>query len=123
MHDAELTALRIPRALCDCAREILTIAEDACSAHLDDEYGQLCSHLVARLARKRPSPLVRGDARIWAAGAIYAVGQANFSFDRSQQHALLDDLTVDAYGDEEQLSGLLVGAEASEHRLRCPAGT
>lgn len=38
----------------------------------------------ARLARKRPSPLARGDARIWAAGVIYAVGQINFQFDRTQ---------------------------------------
>lgn len=28
---------------------------------------------------------MRGDARIWAAAAIYAVGQQNFLFDRSQQ--------------------------------------
>jgi hypothetical protein len=49
--------------------------------------------LVARLARKRPSPLVRGDARIWAAGAIYAVGQVNFLFDRAQDpHSTADQL-------------------------------
>jgi len=41
--------------------------------------------LVARLARKRPSPLVRGDTRIWAAGAIYTIGHVNFLFDRTQQ--------------------------------------
>lgn len=29
----------------------------------------------------------------------------------SELDALIDDLTVDAYGDEEQLSGFLVGAE------------
>lgn len=95
MHDADLTALRVPRALRDRAREILTITDDACSAHLDDEYGELCRHLVARLARKRPSPIVRGDARIWAAGAIYAIGQANFLFDRSQQpHLSADQLAA-----------------------------
>jgi hypothetical protein len=91
MHDAELTTLRIPGALRDRAQGILTITDDACSAHLDDEYGQLCRHLVARLARKRPSPLVRGDAQIWAAGVIYAVGQANFLFDRSQHPHLSAD--------------------------------
>lgn len=95
MHDADLAALRIPRALGDRAREILTITDDACSAHLDDEYGQLCRHLVGRLARKRPSPLVRGDARIWAAGVTYAIGQANFLFDRSQQpHLSADQLAT-----------------------------
>jgi hypothetical protein len=47
--------------------------------------------LVGRLARKRPSPLARGDSRIWAAGAIYAVGRVNFLFDRSQQPHLSTD--------------------------------
>jgi len=34
----------------------------------------------------------------------------------SQLDALIEDLTVDAYGDEEQLSGFLVGAEDAMHR-------
>jgi hypothetical protein len=38
---------------------------------------------------------VRGDTRIWAAGAIYAVGQVNFLFDRSQQpHMTADQLAA-----------------------------
>ena len=74
------------------AREIVTITDDACAAGLDDEYARLCRVLVARLARKRPSPLARGEARIWAAGVIYAVGQVNFLFDRSQQPHLRADL-------------------------------
>ncbi len=36
--------------------------------------------LVVKLARKRPSPLARGDLRIWAGAAIYAVGTVNFLF-------------------------------------------
>ena len=43
------------------------------------------------LARKHPSPLARGDVRIWAAGALYALGQINFPFDRSQQPHLTAD--------------------------------
>lgn len=34
----------------------------------------------------------------------------------SELDALIDELTVDAYGDEEQLSGFLVGAEDAMHR-------
>jgi hypothetical protein len=85
MDDADLTALRIPAALRGRAREILAICDQACTRQLDDEYAHVCRQLVGRLARKRPSPLMRGDTRIWAAGAIYAVGQVNFLFDRSQQ--------------------------------------
>ena len=76
--------LRIPAALGDRAQQILDITDAACREHLDEEYGLITRRLVARLARKRPSPIVRGDARIWAAGAIYAVGQVNFLFDRTQ---------------------------------------
>lgn len=62
---------------------------------LDDEYAHACRELVGRLARKRPSPLVRGDTRIWAAGMIYGVGQLNFLFDRSQQpHMTADQLAA-----------------------------
>jgi hypothetical protein len=77
------------------AREILTITDDACAAALDDEYVRLCRVLVARLTRKRPSPLARGEVRVWAAGVIYAVGQVNFLFDRSQQPHLRADQLAD----------------------------
>jgi Domain of unknown function (DUF6398) len=91
MDDPDLTALRIPAALRGRAREILAITDQACTEHLDDDYAVVCRRLVGRLARKRPSPLVRGDTRIWAAGAIYAVGQVNFLFDRSQQPYMTAD--------------------------------
>jgi Domain of unknown function (DUF6398) len=75
------------------AEAIIDIADAVCRDHLDDEYGRLAGKLVARLARKRPSPLARGDVRIWAAGVIYALGQINFLFDRSQTpHMTTDDL-------------------------------
>ena len=55
----------------------------------------MCRQLVGRLARKRPSPLTRGDTQIWAPGAIYAVGQVNFLFDRSQRpHMTADQLAA-----------------------------
>ena len=76
--------LRIPGALRDRAQLIIDVTDTVCREHLDEEYGLLARRLVARLARKRPSPLMRGDVRIWAAGAVYAVGQVNFLFDRSQ---------------------------------------
>lgn len=71
--------------------EMLAITDECCAACLDREYAELAGELVARLARKRPSPLARGDVRIWAAGALYALGQINFLFDRSQQPHLTAD--------------------------------
>jgi hypothetical protein len=99
MPEPDLAELKVPVALHERAREILTITDETCAVHLDGEYAQLCRVLVARLARKRPSPLVRGEPKIWAAGAIYAVGQVNFLFDRTQRphlsaHQLADRLGV-----------------------------
>jgi hypothetical protein len=68
----------------DRALVIIDITDRACHEHLDDEYGRLARRLIARLARKRPSPLARGGARIWAAGVVYAIGQVNFLFDPTQ---------------------------------------
>jgi hypothetical protein len=75
---------RILSAMRDRAQAIIDITDRACREHLDDEYGQIARRLVARLARKRPSPVARGDARIWAAGVVYAIGQINFLFDPTQ---------------------------------------
>jgi hypothetical protein len=90
--------LRIPVALRDRAQQIMEVTDVACREHLDEEYGRLTRRLVARLARKRPSPLTRGDVRIWAAGAIYAVGQVNFLFDRTQTPHLTAKQLADALG-------------------------
>lgn len=90
--------LRIPAALRDRARQIIDVTDAACREHLDDEYGRLAGELVGRLARKRPSPLVRGDVRIWAAGVIYALGQVNFLFDRTQTPHMTADQLADALG-------------------------
>lgn len=54
-------SLRIPNAMRDRTDAIMEVADAACREHLDDEYGQMARRLVARLARKRPSPLARGD--------------------------------------------------------------
>jgi len=70
--------------MCDRAQAIIDITDHMCHEHLDDEYGRIARRLIARVARKRPSPLARGDARIWAAGVVYASGQINFLFDPTQ---------------------------------------
>ena len=66
---------RIPTAMRERAQAIIDITDEACREHLDDEYGEIARRLIARLSRKRTSPLARGDARIWAAGVLYVAGQ------------------------------------------------
>ena len=85
---------RIPAALRHDVEEIFKLTDPFCAEHLDAEYGELVRKLVAKLARKRPSPLARGDLRVWAAAAIYTVGSVNFLFDRPQRpHLTGDDLS------------------------------
>jgi len=96
--DRTLAKLKVPVDLRPRVSEILAITDEVCVAHLDEEYRELCSVLVGRLARKRPSPLARGDVRIWAAGVIYAVGRVNFLFDRSQQPHLSADQLAQRVG-------------------------
>jgi len=61
--------MRVPKALRPRFDEICALTDRFCAERLDAEYAELCRKLVAKLARKRPSPLERGDPRIWAAAA------------------------------------------------------
>jgi hypothetical protein len=76
--------VRIPAAMQERAAEVIAVTDEVCLNDLNAEYATLARRLVARLARKRPSPMTRGDARIWAAGALYVLAQVNFLFDRTQ---------------------------------------
>jgi len=81
----------VPVAVQPVFEEITAITDEFCAEHLDEEYVQLCRRLTAKLARKRPPPLVRGDRRIWAAGIVYAIGRVNFLSDPSQRPHLRTD--------------------------------
>jgi hypothetical protein len=76
-----LDELKIPKALRPVADDIVVITDRVCSAILDEEYADLARRAVAKLARKRPSPLSGGRRATWAAGVLCALGQVNFLFD------------------------------------------
>ena len=62
-----------------------TIANESfCRDCLNEEYKEMAKELLAKLARKRPSPLLSGKKETWAAGIIHAIGMVNFLFDKSQ---------------------------------------
>jgi len=64
-----------------------------CNQHLNSEYAELARRLAATLARKRPSPILRGKPEIWACAILYALGTVNFLFDKSQTpHMRADEL-------------------------------
>lgn len=64
--------------------EIVGLIEAVCRAHLTEEYATVARELAAALARKRPSPLLRGHTRTWACGITYTIGSVNFLFDPTQ---------------------------------------
>jgi hypothetical protein len=86
--------LGVPVALRARVGEIVGLTDRVCTSRLDREYASLCRRLVVKLARKRPSPIGSGQARVWAGGVIYAVGQNNFLFDPSETpHVSADQLS------------------------------
>ncbi len=103
-------ALRIPNAVRATVDPVLEWIDGFCTAHLDDEYARLGAKMAAKLARKRPSPLLRGDGRIWGAAIVYTVGQINFLSDPS----LTPHLTTDQFS---AASGIPKGTLGSKARL------
>jgi hypothetical protein len=91
--DSSMNRVDVPQAV-PATHQVVAVIDAVCRAQLDMEYSNLCRAVVGKLSRKRPSPLTRGDPRIWAAGVVYAVGQLNFLFDPSQSpHATTDQLS------------------------------
>ena len=64
--------------------EVVGLTDAVCRTHLTDEYAALARELAAALARKRPSPLMRGHCDTWACGVMYTIGAVNFLFDPAQ---------------------------------------
>jgi hypothetical protein len=73
--------------------EVVGLIERVCRAHLTEEYAAVARELASALARKRPSPLLRGQSRTWACGITYTIGSVNFLFDPTQRpHVRASDL-------------------------------
>jgi hypothetical protein len=95
---AELDELKIPKGTRPVAEDIILITDEVCAKLLDAEYADLARQAVAKLARKRPSPLLSGRHGTWAAAVVYALGQVNFLFDASSEpHLTADELSA-AFG-------------------------
>jgi len=95
---AELDELKIPKATRPVAEDIIEITDGVCATLLDADYAGLARQVVAKLARKRPSPLLSGRSATWAAAVVYALGQVNFLFDSSREpHSSADELSA-AFG-------------------------
>src|SRR5690348_12268013 len=108
----ELDELKVPKGLRPVVDEIVGLTDAMCLAVLDEEYADLARRAVAKLARKRPSPLRGGRRVTWAAGVVYALGQANFLFDpTSEPYATADQLS-EAFG----VAKSTIGSKAKQVR-------
>ena len=74
----------IPSTVKPAYDSVVSITGEFCSRFLNEEYAMLCRKLTGDLSRKRPSPLMTGNQKTWACGIVYALGQVNFLFDKTQ---------------------------------------
>lgn len=94
----DLGELKVPKALRPLVGEIVDITDSVCLGVLDEEYADLARQAVAKLARKRPSPLAGGRRTTWAAGVVYALGQVNYLFDPVDELHVTADQLSEAFG-------------------------
>jgi hypothetical protein len=76
---------RVPAKMRVRYDQIVALTDVFAREHLNEDYVELCRRMAAALARKRPSPLDKGQAHVWAAGIVYTVGWVNFLADPSHQ--------------------------------------
>lgn len=89
---------KIPRATAEKFAAITALTDAFCEKQLNDEYRMLIHRVVGSLARKRPSPLLKGKENVWAAAAIHAVGRVNFLDDPSQVPHCKSELLYEFFG-------------------------
>ena len=89
---------RIPQAMADKFSVITALTDAFCELHLNEEYRQMIRRVVGALARKRPSPLLKGKENVWAAAATHAVGRVNFLDDPTQTPHCKPKLIYEYFG-------------------------
>ena len=76
--------ISVPKAMQEKFVDVTHLTDNFCQEKLNEEYAEMCRLMTAKLCRKRPSPLAKGQTKIWAAGVIHAIASVNFAFDNSQ---------------------------------------
>lgn len=78
------TSEKIPKSMAEKFTAITALTDSFSKKYLNEEYKVMIHHVVGALARKRPSPLLKGKENVWAAAAVHAAGRVNFLDDPSQ---------------------------------------
>ena len=104
--------MKIPKEMQDKYDEIAPMIIDFCDKKLNDDYKDICLRLLVKLCRKRSSPLLGGRPLTWAAGIVYAIGQVNFIFDKTQKINMTAGELAAGFG----ISASTAGNKAAEIR-------
>jgi hypothetical protein len=88
----------VPEAMKPRYDEIVAAMDAFCKEHLNAEYAQVCRQMAATLARKRPSPLLGGKLKTWAAAIVHTVGSVNYLFDKTQTPHMRADALAELFG-------------------------
>lgn len=88
----------VPKAKAERYGSIAKVIEVYCDLKLNDGYKDVCLEVLAKLARKRPSPLVSGRVNTWACGIVYTVGAYNGAFNKSKPDCLVDSEVAEWFG-------------------------
>lgn len=102
--------VKVPEAMLAKYQDIAEVISGFAKEALNEEYEKLCLNALAKLCRKRPSPLLRGNPITWACGIVYAIGSNNFIFDRAQEISMTATDIADWFG----LSKSTAGSKGAE---------
>ncbi|MDA1193423.1 MAG: DUF6398 domain-containing protein, partial [Candidatus Poribacteria bacterium] len=78
--------------------ELVSMINDFCHTHLNDEYATICLKLIDAVVEEEPSLLLSGRAKSWAGGVLYAIARVNFLFDSSQTPHMRADELCERFG-------------------------
>ena len=65
----------IPQKFKEKYKNIASMITAFCDEKLDDEYKELCIHVLQKLCRKKTEPISTGRNNMWAAGIVYTIAQ------------------------------------------------
>ena len=92
-RDKSLSSTTIPEEVLSKFKAIIVLTDAFCKRHLNEEYVKMCRRLALALAQKRPTPLARGMAEVWACGIVRTIGWANMPDDpKSSPYMKLIDI-------------------------------
>ncbi|MEA3224511.1 MAG: DUF6398 domain-containing protein [Planctomycetota bacterium] len=97
MKNSEETDMEIREELELTFVEIVTLTDEFCRNHLNEDYQELCVEMANELVDIE-IPLHRGRPASWASGLVHAVGYVNFLHDHSQSPHMTSPQIAKGFG-------------------------